>query len=48
MQITPAFFTWLVGPMETVEATMEDGGVQRSGVHIQRCRCRPARNGFVS
>ena len=39
MQITPAFFTWLVGPMEAVEATVDDGQVQRSGVHIQRCRC---------
>ena len=39
MQITPAFFTWLVGPMQTVEATADDGEVQRSGVHIERCRC---------
>ncbi|CAL8467376.1 g6913 [Coccomyxa elongata] len=37
-RITPAFFTWLVGPMQTVEATLSDGTTQRSGVHIERCR----------
>lgn len=36
-KITPAFFTWLVGPMETVEVEV-NGQVQRSGVHIKRCR----------
>ncbi|KAK9909376.1 hypothetical protein WJX75_001238 [Coccomyxa subellipsoidea] len=36
--ITPAFFTWLVGPMQTVEATLSDGSTQQSGVHIERCR----------
>mmetsp|Transcript_4642 Transcript_4642/g.13339 ORF Transcript_4642/g.13339 Transcript_4642/m.13339 type:complete len:319 (+) Transcript_4642:171-1127(+) len=35
--ITPAFFSWLVGPMERVEVEI-DGRKQRSGVHIQRCR----------
>lgn len=37
-RITPAFFTWLVGPMQTVEATLSDGTTQQSGVHIERCR----------
>lgn len=36
-KITPAFFTWLVGPMETVEVEV-NGQVQQSGVHIKRCR----------
>ncbi|GMH46052.1 hypothetical protein BSKO_14016 [Bryopsis sp. KO-2023] len=36
-QITPAFFTWLVGPMETVEVEIE-GETMKSGVHIQECR----------
>lgn len=36
-RITPAFFTWLVGPMQTQIA--EVGGIQqRSSVHIIRCR----------
>ncbi len=38
-RITPAFFTWLVGPMQTTEATLSDGITQKSGVHIERCRC---------
>ena len=38
-RITPAFFTWLVGPMQTTEATLSDGTTQKSGVHIERCRC---------
>ncbi len=25
--------------MQTVEATLSDGTVQKSGVHIERCRC---------
>ncbi|CAG9464934.1 unnamed protein product [Pedinophyceae sp. YPF-701] len=37
-RITPAFFEWLVGEMETVEVTLPDGTVQRSGVEIKRCR----------
>ena len=37
-RITPAFFTWLVGPMTTVEVDI-DGVKQSSGVHIKRCRC---------
>lgn len=36
--ITPAFFTWLVGTMQTAEATVDTGTVQRSAVHIERCR----------
>lgn len=35
--ITPAFFTWLVGSMETVEVEI-DGELMRSGVHIKECR----------
>ena len=38
-RITPAFFTWLVGPMQTQEATADNGVVQHSAVHIERCRC---------
>ncbi len=37
-QITPAFFTWLVGPMTTVDIVADDGRTQHSGVHIERCR----------
>lgn len=37
-RITPAFFTWLVGPMETVEAAVDGGVVQQSAVKIKRCR----------
>ena len=41
-RITPAFFTWLVGPMETIEVEVvaPDGtsSTQRSGVQIERCR----------
>ena len=38
-RITPAFFTWLVGPMQT--ETAEVSGIQqRSSVHIKRCRYR--------
>lgn len=41
-KITPAFFTWLVGPMQTVEVEFERPNgevvVQNSGVHIERCR----------
>lgn len=37
-RITPAFFTWLVGPMEVVEVTADDGRAQHSGVHIKQCR----------
>lgn len=36
-KITPAFFTWLVGPMYT-ETTDVNGIQQRSSVHIKRCR----------
>ena len=36
-KITPAFFTWLVGPMEIEEAEVQDQ-MQRSSVHIKRCR----------
>jgi hypothetical protein len=36
-KITPAFFTWLVGPMETVEADI-NGEKQKSAVHIKKCR----------
>ena len=40
--ITPAFFTWLVGPMQTIEVEVQrpDGStvVQRSGVQIEKCR----------
>nr|AFI78795.1 putative D27 protein [Klebsormidium flaccidum] len=36
-RITPAFFTWLVGPMEIFEVEI-DGVKQRSGVQIERCR----------
>ncbi|CAD7702264.1 unnamed protein product, partial [Ostreobium quekettii] len=36
-RITPAFFKWLVGPMETVEVEI-DGQKQMSGVHIEKCR----------
>ena len=32
-----AFFTWLVGPMETEEAEV-NGQLQRSVVKIKRCR----------
>lgn len=41
-RITPAFFTWLVGPMKAIDVEIEqpDGSVvtQRSGVQIERCR----------
>jgi len=41
--ITPMFFAWLVGPMETVEVDVEQPGgggtlTQRSGVKIEKCR----------
>ncbi len=36
-QITPAFFTWLVGPMYTETADV-NGVQQHSSVHIKRCR----------
>lgn len=36
-RITPAFFTWLVGPMQT-EIAEVNGIQQRSSVHIKRCR----------
>ena len=40
--ITPAFFTWLVGPMKTIEVEISksDGQsvIQKSGVQIERCR----------
>ena len=36
-RITPAFFSWLVGPMETETAEV-NGRQQRSSVHIKRCR----------
>lgn len=36
-RITPAFFTWLVGPMKT-EAVDIGGQTQMSGVHIEKCR----------
>ena len=37
-RITPAFFTWLVGPMETAEAELPGGQRQQSAVAIKRCR----------
>jgi hypothetical protein len=41
-KITPAFFTWLVGPMKTVEVEFERPNgeivVQNSGVQIEKCR----------
>ena len=37
-RITPAFFTWLVGPMQTEEAVADKGVVQQSGVRIECCR----------
>ena len=37
-RITPAFFTWLVGPMQTEEALADNGIVQQSGVRIECCR----------
>lgn len=40
--ITPAFFTWLVGPMQTQDAVVDDGIKQQSAVHIERCRCSGA------
>ena len=36
-RITPAFFTWLVGPMQTEEVDV-NGVMQKSSVHIKRCR----------
>ena len=36
-RITPAFFTWLVGPMEARDVEI-GGATQRSSVHIKRCR----------
>lgn len=36
-KITPAFFTWLVGPMETTDVEI-GGAKQKSGVHIKKCR----------
>lgn len=36
-RITPAFFTWLVGPMAPAAAEV-GGAVQRSAVRIERCR----------
>ncbi|EFN59961.1 hypothetical protein CHLNCDRAFT_133062 [Chlorella variabilis] len=36
-KITPAFFTWLVGPMQTA-VTEVDGQQQMSAVKIERCR----------
>lgn len=36
-KITPAFFTWLVGPMEARDVEI-DGQTQKSSVHIKRCR----------
>ena len=37
-RITPAFFTWLVGPMQSKEALADNGVVQQSGVRIECCR----------
>ena len=37
-RITPAFFTWLVGPAEVVEVKLPSGERQASGVQIARCR----------
>ena len=37
-RITPAFFTWLVGPMQTEEVDIEGQGSMRSAVHIEKCR----------
>lgn len=37
-RITPAFFTWLVGPMTIQEVAADDGTVQQSCVRIERCR----------
>ncbi|KAH9565220.1 hypothetical protein CY35_04G066600 [Sphagnum magellanicum] len=36
-RITPLFFSWLVGPCEVVEVTIQDKKL-RSGVHIHKCR----------
>jgi hypothetical protein len=36
-KITPAFFTWLVGPMDTQDVEV-DGVLQKSKVYIKRCR----------
>ncbi|KAI3429383.1 hypothetical protein D9Q98_005478 [Chlorella vulgaris] len=36
-RITPAFFTWLVGPMQTAAVEI-DGQQQMSAVKIERCR----------
>ncbi|KAL3131823.1 hypothetical protein ABBQ38_007537 [Trebouxia sp. C0009 RCD-2024] len=36
-RITPAFFSWLVGPMQTEIADV-NGIQQHSSVHIKRCR----------
>lgn len=40
--ITPAFFTWLVGPMKTIEVEIRQSNgktvLQKSGVQIERCR----------
>lgn len=36
-RITPLFFSWLVGPCEVVEVTMNDKTL-KSGVQIEKCR----------
>lgn len=46
-KITPAFFTWLVGPMQIEEAEVQ-GQMQRSSVHIKRCRWVAVRLGHHS
>ena len=38
-RFTPVLSTWLVGPMTTQEATVDNGVLQQSGVNIERCRC---------
>ncbi|PSC68169.1 beta-carotene isomerase chloroplastic-like [Micractinium conductrix] len=38
VRITPAFFAWLVGPMEAAEAEVDGGATQWSAVKIKRCR----------
>ena len=38
-RFTPFLSTWLVAPMTTQEATVDNGVLQQSGVVIERCRC---------
>jgi hypothetical protein len=51
-RITPAFFSWLVGPMQTIEVEVRGrdgkGTLQNSGVHIERCRYLEESGGCVA